>query len=84
VLTRYDTIVSKIKGETITMKIAPQERIQINQGVRLDASPQAVEFYRFADSLSKYEVITLLKVKGNEYWQHKYLVNLLYGKFNRR
>jgi len=84
VLTRYDTIVSKIKGETITMKIAPQERIQINQGVRLDASPQATEFYRFADSLSKYEVITLLKVKGNEYWQHKYLVNLLYGKFNRR
>jgi hypothetical protein len=66
------------------LKIASKERIQINQAVRLDASPQAAEFYRFADSLSKYEVATLLKVKGNEYWQQKYLVNLLYGKFSRK
>jgi len=66
------------------MRLTPQERMQINQGVRQDASPQTAEFYRFADSLSRYEVVTLLKAKGNEYWQHKYLVNLLHGKFSRR
>lgn len=72
------------KLRSIIMSLTPQERMQINQAVSLDASPAASEFYRFADSLSRYEIITLLKVKGNEYWQHKYLVNLLHGKFSRR
>lgn len=66
------------------MQLNAQERMQINQEVRLDANPEASKFFNFADSLSRYEVLTLLKVKGNEYWQHKYLVNLLHGKFSRK
>lgn len=49
---------------------------------------EQIKWYSFADKLNRSEVKTLLAVKGNEYWQFKYLVRKLkersYAGFDRR
>lgn len=59
-----------------------QEKLHINDVAKMDASPEALQFYIFADSLNKYEVIMMMKVGGNKYWQYKYLKNILNGKYS--
>jgi hypothetical protein len=53
----------------------------------LNNNIEQIKFYSFADKLNRYEIKTLLAVKGNKYWQFKYLISKLkeksYAGFNR-